>query len=464
MALTVNNLGTLSLLNILNKSSMAQDKVLHQMATGSRINRGVDDPAGLLALKKLNSELTAVDAGISNNQRTDSILGVMDNALQEIASQVSEIERLANETANDAGLTVDEKLANQSQIDAALESIDRIVSSTNFNGKKLLDGSLSINATGGAGLNDIRVFSRKSGTANATLTVKHETAASAAIGATVMAASATAATVFTVQGKLGTATINVASNEKLSSVRDKVNAALNQTGVSAYLSGADLHVRSKDKGLEAFVRTKIISGNNVNDVSDTGKDAVVTVNGQGAAVNGVKVSYTGDGVSASFEIGTLAVGSSVAITVEGSGAGGDSGATYQLGTTKDTRSTIGINGVYTVQLGSLSDGYLTSLKSGGSASLTTDPTKAATIAREASRQIAQIQGRIGGFQKFQVRSALNSLSDLKEGLSNVRSVINDVDYAKANAELNRQNVLVQSAISLLGLTNQQSAQVLSLLR
>lgn len=464
MALTINNLGTLSILNLLNKTAAAQEKTIQQMATGARINRGADDPAGLLALQKIQSELTAVDSGISNNQRTDAILSVADNALTEIGKQVAEIQRLASETANDAALTTEEKLANQAQIDAAIDSIDRIVSSTNFNGKKLLDGTLAINTTGGTGLSDIRVYSRKAGSTDTSLTVKHVTAAKTASGANFMTASATAALTFTVQGKLGTAVISVASNEKLSTTRDKINAALNQTGVSAYLSGGDLHLRSKDKGLAAFLRTKVVSGSGATELYDNGVDAVVTVNGQNAATDGTKVSYTGDGVSLSFELGSLSEGSSVAITVKGSGSGADSGATFQLGTGADTRATIGIAGAYTVQLGTLSSGYLKSLQSGGANSLLNNASQAAAIARAASTQIAEMQGRIGGFQKFQVRTSLNSLNDVKEGLTKVASAINDIDYAKANAELNKQNVLLQSSISLLGLANQQSSYVLALLK
>ena len=44
------------------------------------------------------------------------------------------------------------------------------------------------------------------------------------------------------------------------------------------------------------------------------------------------------------------------------------------------------------------------------------------------------------------------------------STIRDVDYAQATADMNRQSVLMQAAMSLLGLANQQTAQVLTLLR
>ena len=109
-------------------------------------------------------------------------------------------------------------------------------------------------------------------------------------------------------------------------------------------------------------------------------------------------------------------------------------------------------------------GYLKSLASGGANSLLRNPAQAATIARAAAKQVATVQGRIGGFQKFQVRTAVDALNNNKEGLSKVQSVINDVDYAGESAELNRQNVLLQSAMSLLALANQQSTQVLALLK
>lgn len=57
----------------------------------------------------------------------------------------------------------------------------------------------------------------------------------------------------------------------------------------------------------------------------------------------------------------------------------------------------------------------------------------------------------------------NILEALKTGLTSAKSVIGDTDYAVATSALNRQNVLLTTGISLLGLANQQTAQVLSLL-
>ena len=450
MAMTVNNIGTLSLLHILNRTSTAQQDVMTKLATGKKINSGADDPAGLMAVTALTSDLTAVDAGIQSNQRTDAILGVADGALSQVSTLLNDIQNLANQSSNSAGLSADELAANQAQIDDAISSIDRIVQSTQFNGKQLLDGSLGVNSevgTAGA-ITDVKVFSRKSGADDVTLTVKLDSAASAAVVTSVMTTSASSDSTFSVQGKLGTAVITALSTENVSSVAAKINDATAQTGVSAVVSGAVLNLSSTDKGSDAFVRTKLISGNTVADKSDTGKDAAVTVNGQTTAVDGDHVAYSANGVSVVFDLGSLT--STVALTIKG-GSNGQSGATFQLGTDENARATLGIDGIFSAQLGNSADGYLKSLASGGGNSLLDDPAQAGKIARIAGNQISTLQGRVGGFQKFQVRTALNTLTNTKEGLEKARSVINDVDYAQASSELNRQNILLQSAMSLLGL-------------
>jgi len=462
MAMTISNTSTLSLLNILNRTTAAQQSVLHRMATGKKINTGADDPAGLLALTKLGSQLTAVDAGISNNQRTDAMLSVADSSLTQITSLMGDITRLANETANDAALTSDEIAANQSQIDDALSSIDRIVGS-----KNLLDGSLGINyaVADATKVSDVKVYSRKAGSSDATLTVNLTSAADNASVSGILTGTSTHTRSFMVQGLLGTAVISVASSEAVSSVVAKVNAAANQTGVSAtYVSASTkMDLTSKAAGSGAFVRTKLIDGAGVAEKNARGTDAVVTVDGQKAAVDGNHVNFSGNGISISFENAMTTAGSTT-ISIYGDGASGKSGATFSLGTNGEALATLGIDGLYTAQLGNQTDGYLKSLASGGANSLLSNPAQAATIARAAAKQVATVQGRIGGFQKFQVRTAVDALNNNKEGLSKVQSVINDVDYAGESAELNRQNVLLQSAMSLLALANQQSTQVLALLK
>ena len=155
-------------------------------------------------------------------------------------------------------------------------------------------------------------------------------------------------------------------------------------------------------------------------------------------------------------------GATEAITVKVGADGG--GMTFQLGTDSTTRSTVGIDSVATYRLGGGDAGAtLNELKSGGDADLQAHSANSLKAVRKAITQVAAAKGRIGGFQKFQVQTSANSLTQLQESLSTAKSVIADTDYALASAELNRQSVLLNSGISLLGLANQQAAQILSLL-
>lgn len=465
MALTVTNVNSLSLLNILNRTSADQSNTLTRLSTGYRINAGKDDPAGLIAFRGLSTELTAVDAAIGNNQRTGAMLGVADKALNEVATLLNEIKSLALESANTDGISADELAANQAQIDNAISAIDRIIGSTEFNGKKLLDGSLGIvtSSVDTADITDLKVYSRNSNSSTSLTVEVTNSAAKAELE--VATTSATADTQISVQGKDGTVIIDIASGENLSSVAAKINAATAQTGVTASASGGSLTLLSSDYGSAAFVRVNVVDTDTTDTSfaggSDTGDDAEVTVNGQDAAVDGLNVAYTANGVSISFNLTETfnTSGGSSTFVVEN-----DGGATFQLGTTSDTRSTIGVDGLFSHQMGEASVGYLSSLRGGAENSLINNPNQASQIASAAAEQLAKVQGRLGGFQKFQVDTALNQMTASKEGLTAAISTINDADYAVETANLNRQNVLLQSAISLLGLANQQSSQILALLR
>jgi len=223
--LTVTNTNTLSLLSILNKTAAAQSNTLTRLTTGIKINSGKDDPAGLIAMRSLESELTAVNASLINNERTDSMLGVAESALNEVASLLDEIVDLSVSSANEDGISNSEVAANQEQVDQAIAAIDRIIGTTEFNGKKLLDGSLGINVTGvtATEITDVRVSSRDSNSSSTTLNVDVSAAASQA-NFSLATTSATAATTITVQGKDGTATYDIAAGENLSAISARINA------------------------------------------------------------------------------------------------------------------------------------------------------------------------------------------------------------------------------------------------
>lgn len=477
MALTVNNANTLSLLNILNRTSTDQSKSLERLATGSKVNRAADNPAALIAIQNLSAELTGVDQALNNNQRSNSVLNTADGALTEVSNLLSQIESLVVQSVSPGALSNAEIAANQSQIDSAIEAIDQIVGTTTFNGKKLLNGEQAIDVTGvGAGTEDnLKVFSRPQG-GDITITTKVITAATFGDTSAFTVASGDTLsqdTTILVTGKLGSQTVNLASGDNAAAIITAINAAKAATGVSAVDPGAsgndNIRLSSTSFGSSGFVKLEFLTGGGFTaggpstDIAKTaGVDAVITVNGQTVTADGKDISANANGVSLEFTLGTNldAVNDTDTFTVKSTG-----GLTFQLGVESNTRSTIGVDALSSFRLGGGDAvAFLSDLKSGGSAALSKDSANTLSSVRKAISQVASARGRIGGFQKFRVDTAINSLNATKEALTSARSVLQDVDFAAETANLSRLQVLTQSGISLLAVAGQQSSQILSLLR
>ncbi|MDW8262781.1 MAG: flagellin [Phycisphaerales bacterium] len=144
---TPDSLGTLQTQRFLRLNHLRHRQALQRLATGHRIHSAADDPAGLIAAQRLSASLAALEAEARSVERTRAIAATADAALAETSSLLVEARRLA--VANsDSSLSDAERAANQAQIDSIVASVDRIANTTQFNGRKLLDGSLTLTVTG----------------------------------------------------------------------------------------------------------------------------------------------------------------------------------------------------------------------------------------------------------------------------------------------------------------------------
>jgi len=126
----------------LQRSTDSLGLALNRLSTGLRINTGKDDPAGLIASESLRADITSVERAISNSQRANQLIATADSALGQVSSLLNDIRGLITEAANTGALSEEQIAANQLQIDSSLEAIDRIAQITQFQGRRLLDGSL----------------------------------------------------------------------------------------------------------------------------------------------------------------------------------------------------------------------------------------------------------------------------------------------------------------------------------
>src|SRR5262245_9348688 len=130
------------------RSSAELDVRLQRLSTGLRINRGADDPAGLIISERLRSDIKGNDQGIKNADRASSVIATSEGALAEVSDLLNSIRALIVESSNTGANSSEERAANQLQIDSAIDSITRISNTASFGGLKLLNGSLDYNLSG----------------------------------------------------------------------------------------------------------------------------------------------------------------------------------------------------------------------------------------------------------------------------------------------------------------------------
>lgn len=439
---------------------------LERLSTGLKINRGADDPSGLIASEQLRAEKVGLEAGIKNAERASNIIGTAEGGLSEVSSLLNELQTLVSEAANTGGLSSDEIQANQLQVDSILNTINRLASTTSFQGQKLLDGSLDY-MTSGVATGTIKNLSvagaRLADGAAKTVTV--DVVTSGQLGNTTYSGGALSANAtIEVAGNGGTEQLSFLSGATVSSIAESVNAVKDSTGVSAVVSGSNLVFTSTEYGSSQFVSVKAVTGTfNVSAAKDFGKDAAVTVNGASAEVDGLHVKLSTAGLNLEFDLAasanTTSTNSSFEIT--------DGGANFSIGAkvTEQSKAALGIQSVTTSNLGNSTLGYLSSLASGQANDLSSgNLTSAQKILDKAITQVSQLRGRLGAFQKFELGSTVNALGIALENTSAAESAIRDTDFASETSKLTRNQILSQAASSVLAQANAAPQAALSLLR
>jgi len=438
---------------------------LQRLSTGLQINAGKDAPAALIASETLRSEISGVNQAIENSQRANNVINTAEGALSEISSLLLEVQALTNEAANTGALSQEEIEANQLQVDSILNSVNRIANTTQFNGVKLLNGSLDYVTSGVAStaIDSFQINAAKIPD-NGFVTVAVEvtqSAQTATIGFT-PAGIANSATTIEITGTIGTEQLSFAASAANSAVAFAINTIKESTGVSAITSGAALRIVSTSFGSDAFVSIRTLAGSFLTE-TDNGQDAGVNINGYEADVKGLTATVRTGDFDAEFTLDSAfaqTIGSDTSFSIV------SGGARFQIGSQVERQGQIqiGIGAVATTNLGNGVVGYLSELGSGGESSLVSGNTIAAQkILTSSIRQVATLRGRLGALQKNVLDSNINSLSVALENVTASESAIRDADFAKETAALTRAQILVQANTSVLAQANSNPQNVLSLL-
>src|SRR5581483_1199985 len=182
-------------------------KAVQRLSSGLRINSAADDAAGLAISEKLQAQVTGFDQAARNAQDAISMVQTGESALGTVHDILQRMRQLAVQASNDTYTDSDRKNV-QTELNQLIAEIDRISTQTDFNTKKLLDGSGG-GATVAGGGPDIKGIVAMAGVAVATtFSISMTTAAtrSAFEGASVEGSFFTQTSTVTIQGGTGTET------------------------------------------------------------------------------------------------------------------------------------------------------------------------------------------------------------------------------------------------------------------
>ena len=394
------NVNSMLAQRIRGQQTQSLNKSLERLSTGLAINRGADDPAGLIASEALRSEKVAITAAIGNAERADQVMNIAEGGLQEVNSLLLELQGLVGGSANEAGLSTEEKEANQLQIDSILQTIDRIASSTSFQGSKLLNGNFDFTISGQHGnISDFNINAAKlEHNTNTDVSIVVTKSAQHAglvlsVGASAFALGAST-DVFTIEiaGSLGSREFSFASGTTLADAAKSINTFKATTGISATVfSGTYLMLKSEEFGSNEFVSVDVIdrgghtggirelSGGDedvagatgtatafsavTNPIRDAGQDVTAIINGVAATADGKSIRLNTDFLDLSVELTTSGAqrpASMTAFTVTGGGAKFNLGPKVNIG----NQVSIGVENVASRKLGSIALGFLDDLGSG----------------------------------------------------------------------------------------------------
>ena len=384
-----------------NTSSLSKN--LEKLSSGYKINRAGDDAAGLAISEKMRAQITGLDKAQDNAKDGISLVQTAEGALTEVHDMLNRMYELAEQSANGTFEDGTDRKQLQKEVDQLKSEINRIADSANFNGIKLLDGSMAANGT-------TKIIAASSST-------------KAGVDVSIVADS-----LFDKDGNRSELEFSLAAVST-----GKEGVVVKKDGVTISLEKGKDYSAADIQALLAKAKT---SGTGVTeDMMKSVQNATIT----GAGVTNGPKPWT-----------TLAKASAGAAQ-----ANQGKPLTLQIGDTSDSfnQLKVGIKDCHIDALG------LTDMKIG-------DQTNAAAALdkiKSAINYVSDVRGTLGATQN-RLDHTINNLSVMQENIQDAESTIRDTDVADEMMAYTKNNILIQSAQAMLAQANQVPQGVLQLLQ
>ena len=482
------NIASLNSQRHLNNTQSALSTALERLSSGKRINSAKDDAAGLGISERMTTQINGMNQAIRNARDGISMSQTAEGALTTSGDMLQRIRTLAVQSSN-ATNSVADRQALQDEVNELTAELNRIATTTKFNGQNLLDGTLGAqNYQVGANANEVIT---SSGSNFQTSVYGNNRAYSTAVVGATVPATGFAAGALTVSGRYGSSTVTTALTDTAKSAAALINAETGKTGVTASAKTEAVLTATANTSYSLNVTSNNATAITVSFTVGAAQDAdgyagaVNAINAASAktgvvaeysaSLGGIKLTnaaganinlqaVTGTTADATLDAITYASATDVASAAGSAATVGDAAATGArvVGTvTLDSQASFSISGAVAAGF----DVTSSQLKSVANLDLTTfDKAQLAIAVCDAAINVINSEKARFGALQSRFESTIANLQVNSENSSNARSRIRDADYAQETAELSRASILQQAGTAMLAQANQLPQTVLSLIR
>lgn len=514
------NMPSLAAQRALSSSQSDVQTALTRLSSGLRINGAKDDAAGLAISERFNSQIKGLNQAVRNANDAISLSQTAESALAGTTDLLQRARELAVQSANATNSSTD-RTALQAEVTQLVAEIDRIASTTSFNGLKLLDGNFTnkkfqvgamANETVGVSIQSAQASAL--GSANTVDFDDFDPEIVGTVGANPTNSRIAETLTFktTPAGKsMTTETVVISAGESASAIADRITSSVGALTADAKTSVRIGTVGTNDAGEEEAVTLSINGvslgsiawgandqafGNNVGAAiatksalaglsystdangilitDETGADIKVTMDAlvEGATDN----SDEGITLEAFDYSGTLSTGNngtSKSVTTVGQGAVVSGDIRFTTNEPVDTAFTVSSNSVDAFAI--MDQSNATGTDETGTVATSSDKvsTMSVTSVANANLAIQIIDSAIAsisstradlGATQNRFDSIVSGLQVASDNQSAARSRIVDADFAQETAKLTRGQILQQAGIAVLAQANAAPQNVLSLLQ
>ena len=514
------NISAINTNRLLATNNGSTSKSLEKLSSGLAVNRAGDNAAGLAISEKMRGQIRGLNQASSNANDGISLIQTAEGGLNETHAILQRMRELAVQSANDTNTEAD-RAEIQKEVDQLTTEITRISTDTEFNTRKLLNGTLAASASVGAGaangLSEAKVAAGANLTVSGdyTVTVSNYTAgtnhAASGIEASVETQSdlntfASAAKTLTFDGtnwKDGENTVDIAAKGISVDGTPNEGDTLTITKYTAAVEAVDASdVSATGETSVTELKSTNWTHNGSKWIKDGSDPAVEKQNSDftgltfdGTAKNGTKMSIDAGGKATFVQTEAVEAKDAVNATVTASSAAKTDGTetTYDVAITDANGAAVstsafdlsGINANGTATVTVNANSALTfhiGANSGQATKLTVQDMSASSLGVDgidlttqanADAAIGTIDNAINtvsaqraalGAMQNRLEHTINNLGTSSENLSAAESQIRDVDMAEEMSEYTKNNILVQAATAMLAQANQQPQNTLSLLQ